>query len=119
MHPVVVRRILYFLLVTLLTNASGWTFNREAVADVFFAGQETASAGMEQLSLQASDDHEEPLDAKAPCTHWCHALGHFLGLFGQVPRLSLTPVADYFPQLSSLILDATSEGQFRPPRLLS
>lgn len=119
MHPVAVRRILYVLLVTLLTNASGWTFNREAVADVFFAGQETASAGMEQLSLQASDDHGAPANAKAPCNHWCHALGHFLGLFDQVPRLSLRPVADYFPQLSSLILKPTSKGHFRPPRLLS
>ena len=119
MHPVAIRRILYVLLATLLTNASGWTFNREAVADVFFAGQVTAYAGMDQLSVQASDEHEAPLDAKASCNHWCHALDHFLGLFGRVPRLSLTPAADYYPQVFSLILDPTFEGQFRPPRFLS
>lgn len=119
MHSAAVRRILYFLLVTLLTNASGWTFNREAIADVFFASQEVISAATEQLPLHTSADHGAPANAKAPCNHWCHALSHFLGLFDQATCLCFRSITAYFPQLSSLILNPTSEDHFRPPRLLS
>ncbi len=119
MHPIPVRRFLYFLLVTLLINVGGWTFNRDAVADAFFFEQETAVAGAVQPSLQAARHHGEPLKDKAPCNHWCHAVGHFLGLFGPALTLSLKPVADYSPQISRFIPEPTPEGRFRPPQLIS
>ena len=119
MHPAAVRRLLYFLLVTLLINAGGWTFNREAVADALFAGQEIVPAGTMQPSLQASHAHGESLKAKVACTHWCHEAGHFLGLFGQAPALSSKPVEGYSSQLSRFIPEPAHEGLFRPPRLIA
>lgn len=120
MHPVAVRRLLYFLLVTLLINAGGWTFNREAVADALFAGQDTVPAGeIVQPSLQAGHGHGESPKAKAACNHWCHEAGHFLGLFGQAPTLSSKPVEGYSSQISRFIPEPAHEGLFRPPRLIS
>ncbi len=119
MHPAAARRLLYFLLVTLLINAGGWTLNREAVADAFFAGQETVPVGMVQPSLQAAQHHGEPLKGKAHCNHWCHEAGHFLGLFGQASSLSPKPIAGYSPQISRFIPEPAPEGLFRPPRLIS
>ena len=119
MHPAAVRRLLYFLLVTLLINAGGWTFNREAVVDAFFAGQESVPAGMGQPSLQAGHGQGESPKAKAACTHWCHEAGHFLGLFGQAPTLSSKPVEGYFSSPSRFIPEPAHEGLFRPPRLVS
>lgn len=117
--PAAIRRIVQLLVVTLVINAGGWTFNREAVADVFFAEQETVAAGTMQSSLQTGHYLGERLDTKTPCNHWCHAVGHFLGLFGQVPALSLEPVADYSTQISRFIPEPSSEGRFRPPRLIA
>lgn len=120
MHPAAVRRLLYFLLFTLVINAGGWTFNREAVADAFFAEEEIVSAGTAQSSLQARHGHGESLKAKAPCNHWCHGAAHFLGLFGQVPASSSKPIAEsYAPQISRFIPEPAPEGLFRPPRLIS
>ncbi|MFH1820050.1 MAG: hypothetical protein ABIK08_11885 [Pseudomonadota bacterium] len=119
MHPAAARRLLYFLLVTLLINAGGWTFNREAVADAFFAGQETVPAEIMQPSLQAGHGHGESPKAKAVCTHWCHEVGHFLGLFGQTPSLSSKPIEGYSYHNSRFIPEPAPEGLFRPPRLIS
>lgn len=119
MHPIAVRRLLYFLLVTLLVNAGGWTFNRDAVADAFFAELESSPEGLIQPSLQAGHGQGETLKAKAACTHWCHEAGHFLGLFGQVPTLSSKPVEGYASHLSRSIPEPAHEGLFRPPRLVS
>ncbi len=119
MHPAAARRLLYFLLVTLLINAGGWTFNREAVADAFFVGPESSPTGLIQPSLKGTHDHGEPLKDKAPCNHWCHEAAHFLGLFGQAPSLSSKPVAGYASHLARFIPEPAHEGLFRPPRLLS
>lgn len=119
MHPAAARRLLYFLLVTLLINAGGWTFNRDAVADAFFAGRETVSAEGAQPSHQAGDYQRDPLKTKVHCNHWCHEAGHFLGLFGQAPSLSPKPVAGFPPQISRFIPEPAPEGLFRPPRLIS
>ncbi len=120
MHPAAVRRLLYFLLVTLLINAGGWTFNREAVADALFAGQEIVPTGTMQPSLHAGHGQGESLKDKAPCNHWCHEAAHFLGLFGQAPTSpSSKPIAVYFSQVSRFIPEPAQEGLFRPPRLIS
>lgn len=113
MHPAAARRFLYFLLVTLLINAGGWTFNRDAVADVFLAEQENVAAA------QTGHFHGDPRKAEAPCNHWCHAMGHFLALFGQASTFSPKPVAGYFPPISRFIPEPAPEDLFRPPRLLS
>lgn len=120
MHPAAARRLLYFLLVTLLINAGGWTFNRDAVADALFAGQDTVPAGkIVQPSLQTGHGQGESPKAKAVCTHWCHEAAHFLGLFGQAPSLSSKPVEGYLSQISRFIPEPAPEGLFRPPRLIS
>ena len=118
MQPATVRRLLHFLLVTLLINACGWTFNRDAVADAFFAELESSPAGLIQPSL-AGHGQGESSKAKAACTHWCHEAGHFLGLFGQAPALSSKPVEGYFSSPSRFIPEPAHEGLFRPPRLVS
>ena len=119
MHPAAARRLLYFLLVTLLINAGGWTFNRDAVADALFAGQQSSPERLVRPSLQAGHGQGESPKAKAACTHWCHEAGHFLGLFGQAPTLSSKPVEGYSPQISRFIPEPAHEGLFRPPRLIS
>ncbi|HMN14522.1 MAG: hypothetical protein A2X71_11320 [Thiobacillus sp. GWE1_62_9] len=113
------RRLIYFLLVTMLINAGGWTFNREAVADVFFAAEEAISMEAVQPSLQAAHHQGEPLKAMVPCNHWCYAVGHFLGLFGEVPALSPDLVTDYSLHVSRFLPEPAQEGRFRPPRLIS
>ncbi|HEX7970839.1 MAG TPA: hypothetical protein VF501_01265, partial [Thiobacillus sp.] len=118
MHPAAARRFLYFLLVTLLINAGGWTFNREAVADALFAGHQSVPAEAAAQSVQTPRHHGE-LPGKAHCNHWCHAEGHLLGLFGQMPGVSSECVATLSPQISRFIPEPDFEGLFRPPRLLS
>jgi len=119
MMPASIRRIVQLLVVTLVINAGGWTFNREAVADVLFAEQDTVSAGTGEVIPASGHYHGEDLHTKVPCNHWCHAVGHFLGLFGQVPALSFEPATCYPAQISLFIPVSTSEGRFRPPRLIS
>ena len=117
MHPAA-RRFLYFLLVTLLINAGGWTFNREAMADALFVGHASVPLERAQPSLQTTRYHGEPL-GKAHCNHWCHAEGHLLGLFWQMPGLSSESVASLSPQIPRFVPEPDFEGLFRPPRLLS
>ena len=119
MHPTAVRQLLYFLLITLLVNAGGWTFNREAVADVLFGEQETVAPAGRSNSPQTGYFHCEPIKAKTPCNHWCHAEGHFLGLFGQALTLSPKSIECDFSQITRFIPEPVHEGLFRPPRLLS
>ena len=118
MHPTTARRFLYFLLITLLVNAGGWTFNREAVADVLFGAQETAAAAEWQHAPATSHFPGEPIKAKTPCNHWCHADGH-LGLFGLALTLSSKPIESDFSPISRVMLEPVPEDFFRPPRFLS
>ncbi len=112
-----IRQTVYFLMITLVINAGGWTFNKEAVADVWFD---------EQRSLVMDDDHSsaEPEDLKtispkSPCNHWCHAVGHFIGLLGQPTPVMPEFANEFSIQQSPAILFSSPDGRFRPPRLLS
>ncbi|MDD5300072.1 MAG: hypothetical protein PHD65_06230 [Gallionella sp.] len=104
------------MLITLVINMGGWTFNKEAVADVWFD---------EQLSLAVDDGHStghEDLKAvspQSPCNHWCHTVGHFMGLISQ--SASVTPeFANKFSiQQFPAIQLSSPDGRFRPPRLAS
>lgn len=108
-----IRRIVQLLLITLLVNAGGWTFNGAAVADVFF--QET-----QQNDAAAMAGEPESCTTKAVCNHWCHAVGHFVGLFpsplGIIPAVA---TGDRFAAKRLIILPLLPAGHFRPPRLLS
>lgn len=49
------RQSIYFLMLTLACNAVGWTFNSEAVADVWFEAQINLAVAADQVS----DEHQE------------------------------------------------------------
>ena len=75
------RQSIYFLMLTLVSNAVGWTFNSEAVADVWFEAQINSSVVADQTFDEHADG--ETVSHQDPCNHWCHAVGHFMGLPSQ------------------------------------
>ena len=112
-----IRQTIYFLLITLLINTGGWTFNKDAVADIWFDEQQNMSVENEYLS----DEYEylETASPEIPCNHWCHSIGHFVGLHSEI--LLVTPVfaCEYSKQQSLSIQYSSPDGLYRPPRLLS
>ena len=111
------RRVIYLLVITLVVNVGGWTFNTEALADVLLGDQETVLV----KSVQASDPSEAGNLAapEEPCNHWCHAVGHFIGLLSPMGFITLEFANAYATQQSSTIQFSAPDGRFRPPRLLS
>ena len=110
------RRIVQFLLLTLVINA-GWTFNKEAVADVWF--DEQRSLAMDDGYSSAEPENVKTISPKSPCNHWCHAVGHFMGLLSQAAPV-IPEFANEFPIQQSLAVQFfPPDGRFRPPRLLS
>ena len=69
-----IRQSIYFLLITLVINAGGWTFNKEAVADVLFDEQYCQAVGDDRSSAEPEDT--KTVSSKIPCNHWCHTIGH-------------------------------------------
>lgn len=115
-----ILRTIYFLLITLVINAGGWTFNKDAVADVWFDEQ------LEQHSLVVNDNHSsdesevfKPVYSKIPCNHWCHSIGHFVGLHSQFAFAPPEFINEYSKQQPLPIHLSLPDGTFRPPRLLS
>ena len=113
----IIRRTIYFLLITLVINAGGWTFNKDAIADVWFD---------EQRSLAVDDDHSSAKSEaaqtdspKIPCNHWCHAIGHFVGLHSQSAAVTHTFASEYSTQQHPAIQFYSPDSCFRPPRFLS
>lgn len=106
------RQIVYFLMLTLASNAFGWTFNKEAVADVWFGEQCSLADGG-----NSSSGHEEPkASSEKPCNHWCHTVGHFMGLLGQ-PVIVMPEFSDnHSIQQSPPVQSPSFDGPFRPPR---
>src|SRR3989338_6634913 len=108
------RRIVQFMLITLVINMGGWTFNKEAVADVWFD---------EQCSVVIGDGHSssEPEGLKAnvspqsPCNHWCHAVGHFMGLLGQSASVAPEFTNEFSVQQSPTIQFSSPDSPYRPP----
>ena len=105
------RRVIFFLIVTLLVNTGGWTFNGEAMADVLRDAQQTAA------DFAQSDHGATPGDKEAtPCNYWCYAIGHFVGL-PSVWQVTLAPTGG--EQISippHQKITAQSDELFRPPR---
>lgn len=107
------RQIVYFLMLTLASNAFGWTFNKDAVADVWF---EQSSSAVDVGNFSSSHEDNKTSSPEEPCNHWCHAVGHFVGLLGQ-PTIVMPKFADnYSIQQSSPVQLLSPDGLFRPPR---
>ena len=107
------RTAVYFLMLTLVSNVVGWTFNKEAVADVWFD---------EQRSLVVLAEHtSEYEDAKfvshqEKCNHWCHAIGHFMGLTSQTSSAIPECFGEYSVQPMVTLIYHVPDDLFRPPR---
>jgi hypothetical protein len=111
------HRIIYFLMITLVINAGGWTFNQEAVADVWFAEQRNMALDIDHSPTES--DGAQAVSPKTPCNHWCHAVGHFIGLFSHWALITHEFANGYSAQQSLTILLSSPDGRFRPPRFLS
>ncbi len=112
-----IHQTIYFLVFTLVINAGGWTFNKEAVADVWFGEQHCQTVGNDHSSA-APDDYKTVL-SKSPCNHWCYNVANFIGLLGQSALVMPEFSNEYSIQQSFAIHFYFSDGRFRPPRLLS
>ncbi|MCL4470246.1 MAG: hypothetical protein M1547_03730 [Gammaproteobacteria bacterium] len=111
------RRIVQLLLITLVINAGGWTFNREAVADAFLEAPQTVQADDAATAAQPGDGKTGVKGVA--CNHWCHAVDHFVGIFSLHPPLLTETPGDYFAGKRSIVPPALPEGHYRPPRLFS
>lgn len=113
----IIRQTIYFLVITLEINAGGWTFNREAVADAFLEAPQTVQA---DDAATAAQPGEEKASVKGfACNHWCHAVGHFVGIFYLQPTLPMRVTGDYFVSKRFIALPSLPEGLYRPPRFFS
>ena len=112
------RRIVQFLLLTLVINGGGWTFNREAVADAFL--MEASQTALADDAVTAAQPGDGKTSVKGVvCNHWCHAVDHFVGIFSLHPALLTEATGDYFVCKRSIVPPALPEGRYRPPRLFS
>ena len=112
-----IRRTIYFLVITLAINAGGWTFNREVVADAFLDAPQTAQA--DDAATTAQPGEGKTGVKRVACNHWCHAVDHFVGIFSLHPTLLTEASNDYFAGKRSIVPPSFPEGRYRPPRLLS
>jgi len=105
------------MLITLVINMGGWTFNKEAVADVWF--DELQSLAVDDG--HASTEHKGPnaVSPQTPCNHWCHAVGGFMSLPGQLAYATPEFTNEFSIQQYSTIQFSSPDGLYRPPRHLS
>lgn len=108
------RQTVYFLLLTLVSNAVGWTFNQEAVADVLFEQQCVGVANADQIADQHDDSSTSA--HQDTCNHWCHALGHFMGLIRQTDFVLPELIDGTTHSLQTTLLSYSFNDLFRPPR---
>lgn len=112
-----IHRTIYLLVITLVINAGGWTFNREAVADAFLEAPQTALA--DDASTAAQPGEEKSGVKGFVCNHWCHAVDHFVGIFSLHSTLLTEATNDYFVFKHPIVPPSLPEGLYRPPRLFS
>ncbi|MBA3024348.1 MAG: hypothetical protein KKG03_05445 [Gammaproteobacteria bacterium] len=108
------RQSIYVLMLTLVSNAVGWTFNSEAVADVWFEAQVNSSVVAELDSDEHADD--KAVAHQGQCNHWCHAIGHFMGLTSQLAFVIPDYFGEYTVQLPVTVRSSSPDQLFRPPR---
>lgn len=111
------RRIVYLLLITLVINVGGWTFNPEAVVDMGLDDQTSLAAGGALVS--APSDTGEADSVQLPCNHWCHAVANFMGLVSPWVPIFSALVNRPIPYAFRAIAPSAPDGRFRPPRLIS
>lgn len=111
------RQTIYFLVITLVINAGGWTFNKEAVADVLFDEQHCQTVDDDHSSAEPEDHNTA--SSKRPCNHWCYNVGSFIVLLSQSAFVMPEFSNEYSIQQSFAIYFYFPDGRFRPPRLLS
>jgi len=111
------RLIIQFMLIALVINMGGWTFNKKAVTDVWFG---------EQRSLAVDNEHSltehkglKVVSHQIPCNHWCHAVGHFMGLPGQLAFVTPKFTNEFPIQQYATIQVSSPDGLYRPPRHLA
>ncbi len=104
-------------MITFVLNAVGWTFNKDAVADVWFEDQRSMVMDDDQSST--GHDYTQSIPNQDSCNHWCHSVGHFIGLFSQSAPVIPESADECFIQQSLAIQLLSPDGLFRPPRLLS
>jgi hypothetical protein len=110
------RQSIYFLMLTLAGNAVGWTFNSEAVADVWFEAQINSSV----VADQTVDEHADgkAVSHQGQCNHWCHAVGHFMGLTSQSAFAIPEYFGEYTAQVQATVQPSSPDELFRPPRAI-
>lgn len=105
-------------MITLVINAGGWTFNKDAVTDVWFGEQRNATISVYDTLSESGSPQADNLPQRS-CNHWCHAVGHFAGLLNR-PIQVMFDFENEFSAPPPFNIEASSlDGQFRPPRLLS
>lgn len=114
MLPALLRPGIYLLIITLVINTIGWTFNNEAIADVWFNDQACQSAQAADATDQQQAFNKMP--AKSPCNHWCYTVGHFLGLLSPVQFNTLEFATAYLNPQPDTIQFSAPDGRFRPPQ---
>ena len=111
------RQTIYFLVITFVINAVGWTFNKDAIADVWFDEQHCPAE--DESHASAKLENLNTLPSESPCNHWCYTVGHFIGLLSPMGFMTLEFATAYANPQSSTIQFSAPDGRFRPPRLLS
>lgn len=112
-----IHQTIYLLVITLVINFGGWTFNKEAVADVWFDEQHCMAVDDGHASAQAVE--YKIASPEIMCNHWCHIVGHFVGLFSQGTPVTPEFANEYSIQRSFAIQFYFPDDHFRPPRFLS
>ncbi|TCV77492.1 hypothetical protein [Sulfurirhabdus autotrophica] len=112
-----IRHIIFLIVITLVINVGGWTFNKEAVADVLLDEQQSVALDNDQSVT--STDTAKVDSAQSTCNHWCHAVGHFMGLLSYWAPIFPEFTNDQIPYTSLVIIPSSTDGQFRPPRAIS
>lgn len=109
------RPIVYLLMLTLASNAFGWTFNKDAVTDVWFEEVRTLAVDNGYVSVV----HEESkVFSPHPCNHWCHAVAHFMGFPSQLTFVIPVNFVEDFIQPLVTLQFSSPDDLFRPPRAI-
>lgn len=108
------RLIVYFLVMTLAIHAVGWTFNQEAIADVWFNEQACQSEQAADAAALHQELNKNP--AESPCNHWCYTVGQFIGLLSPIGFITPEFATVYASRQSSTIQFSAPDGRFRPPQ---
>lgn len=106
----------YVVLVALLVNSAGWTFNSEVLEDVN-SGELIAVAQITDNATDASLKQTKVV--KGNCNHGCHAVNHLLGQVSHPLTVAvLTGTTPPVAHIFSAFLSRAPNAQFRPPRVL-